>query len=79
MTNEEAIRYDETVAQMADPTRYEALRALTFDQRHACPIKDCSLSAEEHHRLAFGMLSELASLRRRVRDFENAKTEEVSP
>lgn len=64
-------RYDETVAQMADPERYKALRALTFEERHECPVDGCRLSAEEHHRLAFGMIAELAELRRRVRDFEN--------
>lgn len=71
-------RYDETVAQMADPERYAALRALTFDQRHACPIEGCRLSAEEHHRLAFGMIAEFTDLRRRVRDFENGAREDQS-
>lgn len=65
-TEVEDVRFNEAAAQMRDPERYEALRALTFDQRHPCPIEDCRLSAEEHHRLAFGYLSELADLRRQV-------------
>ncbi len=64
-------RYDETIAQMTDVERYQALRQLSFDERHPCPVADCRLSAEEHHRLSFGLLSELKSLRQRVRDLEN--------
>ena len=64
-------RYDEAFASMADPERYEALRVLTWEQRHPCPIEDCRLSAEEHHRLSFGVLSELKALRRRVEELEH--------
>lgn len=63
--------YDEACALLADPERYNALRALTFEERHECPIEDCRLSAEEHHRLAFGMIAELKALRRRVEELEH--------
>lgn len=68
-------RYDEGFAQMADLERYEALRALTWTERHPCPVDECRLSAEEHHRLAFGMISELKALRRRVEEFEQGRAE----
>ena len=66
-------RYGAAFEEMADPERYEALRVLTWEQRHPCPVADCRLSAEEHHRLAFGMISELRALRRRVEDLENGR------
>lgn len=66
-------RYTEAAAQMADPARYAELRALTFDQRHECPVTDCRLSAEEHHRLAFGMISENRALKRRVEELEHGR------
>lgn len=65
--------FDESYAQMRDPERYQRLRALTFDQRHPCPVEDCRLSAEEHHRLAFGMISEIDGLKKRIAVMERER------
>jgi hypothetical protein len=70
---DQQLHYDEAVMQMSDPQRHAALMRLTFKDRHPCPVDDCRLSAEEHHRLAYGLLSELRSLRRRVAEFENGE------
>lgn len=77
MTTQETRHYDEAIAKMADPDRYAELRALTFDQRHECPVKECRLSAEEHHRLAFGMIAENRALKRRVEELEHGRTEDA--
>lgn len=73
--DDEAIRYDETIAQMADPERYAALREIAYADSHPCPVQDCHLSAEEHHRLSFGVLGELKFLRRRVEELEHTRVE----
>jgi hypothetical protein len=36
-----------------------------------CPIKGCRLSAEEHHRLVYGVILENSELRKRLRILEN--------
>lgn len=71
MLDPETQHYSEAVAQMADPDRYAELRALTFEERTPCPVKGCRLSSEEHHRLAFGLIAENRSLKRRVAELEN--------
>lgn len=41
---------------------------------HPCPVEGgCNLSAEEHHRLAYGVLAENKDLRRRVAALENGE------
>lgn len=69
------VRTAEAAAQAADPERYKELRALTHTERHPCPVRDCRLSAEEHHRLAFGVLHELRALKQRVRELEEGRSE----
>lgn len=64
------VRSAEAAAQAMDPDRYEALRKLTHTDRHPCPVRGCRLSAEEHHRLAFGVLAELRALKMRIRELE---------
>ncbi len=71
----EMMKFDESIAQMKDPEHHALLMAKTFAERHPCPVDDCRLSAEEHHRLSFGVLSELAYLRRKVRDYEQGIVE----
>lgn len=48
--------------QLADADAYREVYNTT--ERHPCPVKDCRLSAEEHHRIAYGLVQENASLRR---------------
>lgn len=54
----QALLEDDTKAlmQMADPDQYRAVYEST--ERHPCPVPDCRLSAEEHHRLSFGLIHE---------------------
>lgn len=33
---------------------------------HPCPVPECRLSAEEHHRLNVGLVNENATLRKKV-------------
>jgi hypothetical protein len=37
---------------------------------HACPVEGCAISSEEHHRISFGYMNELMTLRRRVAQLE---------
>jgi hypothetical protein len=69
------VRTAEAAAQAADPERYAALKKLTHTESHPCPVKGCRLSAEEHHRLAFGVFHELRALKQRVRELEEGRTE----
>lgn len=54
--------------------RVTALPRLHEPGAHACPVEGCGISSEEHHRIAFGYMTELTHLRRRVRDLENGGT-----
>jgi hypothetical protein len=38
-----------------------------------CPVPDCPISAQEHHRLARGIMAENAELKRQVADFESGR------
>lgn len=42
---------------------------------HDCPVDGCCLSAEEHHRIAYGILAENIELKRRVTALENGRVE----
>lgn len=57
-------RFDDAIAQMVDTGRYAEIRALSHEERHECPVQECNISAEEHHRLMFGVMSENAALRK---------------
>lgn len=48
--------------QMADPEHYK--RVYADHPGQPCPVDGCRLTSQEHHRLAFGLLSELRELRK---------------
>jgi hypothetical protein len=47
---------------MADPEEYRTVYA-HWPEGDACVVDGCVLSQQEHHRLAYGMLAELRTLR----------------
>jgi hypothetical protein len=61
-------------AQLADPEAHRA--ALTLPRHgepgnHPCPVEGCRISAEEHHRISYGYMTELKMLRREK--YENSR------
>ena len=57
---------------LADPKAYAAVYATP--SANPCPIEGCVLSVEEHHRLNYGMLTELRALREFKRAIESGAT-----
>lgn len=56
--------------QLSDTAAYKLARAA--GSVHPCPFEGgCVLSAEEHHRLAYGIMAENKELRRRVEALEH--------
>ena len=39
-----------------------------------CPVPDCPISAQEHHRLARGIMAENTELKRQLADLESGQT-----
>ena len=62
---------DAAVEQMGDKAEYDRVYLTPYADRHPCPVKGCRLSAEEHHRLAYGMIAENRDMKRRLAAFEN--------
>jgi hypothetical protein len=64
-----------------DPAAVRELVALTQPDRlvegkHACPVSDCGLSAEEHHALTggtFALMLEVRQLRQQIDANDTAK------
>lgn len=67
----------QAIEQMGDKAEYDRVYPTPFSERHPCPIEPCRLSAEEHHRLAFGMIAENRELKRRLEAFEHGSGAEA--
>ncbi len=60
---------------LSDNAAYRVMRMLSTEERHPCPAETCTLNAEEHHLLAYGILAENRELKRRIQEFEHGKKE----
>lgn len=60
--------------QLLDAEEYRRARLLPLHHEegsHPCPVGGCNITAEEHHRISFGYMLELQTLRRRLAALEN--------
>ena len=65
--SDELERQREAVRAMGDAEHYRAVYAA---EGVPCPVAGCVLSAQEHHRLAYGQIAELRELREFKRRIE---------
>lgn len=63
------VRMAEAASRLSDAAAYKVMRMA--GSSHPCPLEDCNLSVEEHHRLMYGVLAENKELKRRVTELEN--------
>jgi hypothetical protein len=59
-------RMADAAAKLSDKAHYQTMRSV--GSVHPCPVEECVLSVEEHHRLAYGLIAENRELRRQVRE-----------
>lgn len=57
-------KMDEAAGQLSEAAHHRLMMAA--GSAHPCEVGDCRLSQEEHHRLAYGYLSENRSLKREI-------------
>lgn len=65
---EELGRILDAAEELSSAAAYKLARAA--GSVHPCELEGCSLSQEEHHRLAYGILNENRALRKRIAELE---------
>jgi hypothetical protein len=69
MTTEDLARILEVADTLSTEAHHRLMRQA--GSAHECPADGCVLSAEEHHRLAYGLLSENRELKRELERLYN--------